>query len=97
MSVQIGPESLLAETPQVVTVEGTRYILNELDDGTVVLYSAVCAHQGGRVMVKDDVFRCPTHRWEYDPQTGECLTEDACLDHSTVRQEDGQLVATLPE
>jgi CMP-N-acetylneuraminate monooxygenase len=97
MSVQIGPESLLAEAPQVVTVEGSRYILNELDDGTVVLYSTVCQHQGGRVMVREDVFRCPTHRWEYDPETGECLTEDACLPRTTLRREDGNLVGPLPE
>jgi nitrite reductase/ring-hydroxylating ferredoxin subunit len=48
-------------------------------------------------MVREDVFRCPTHRWEYDPETGECLTEDACLPRTTLRREDGHLVGSLPD
>lgn len=96
-ATQIGPASLLDEAPTVVTVDGSRYILNRNDSGEPVLYSAVCPHQGGRVKVVDEsTFRCPTHRWEFDAETGACIRRgDEPLTSYDVVVDDGTLRAFI--
>lgn len=96
-ATRIGPVELLDEAPTVVTVDGGRFILNRNEDGGLMLYSAVCPHQGGRVKVADEcTFRCPTHRWEFDARTGECVRRgDEPLTAYDIRVVDGELFADL--
>ncbi|MEY7851095.1 Rieske (2Fe-2S) protein [Natrarchaeobius sp. A-rgal3] len=97
--IDVGSVELLAQTPRIVTLEGNRYVLHEREDGDVTLYSAVCPHQRGRVMAREGTLLCPNHRWEFDPETGECLTvADERLRESSVTREDGSLVVDeLPD
>lgn len=90
---KLGPDSLLEKTPVGLTVDGTRYILTTRTDGTHVAYTAVCPHQSGRVMVEDETtLICPNHQWEFDAETGACITmPDECLPVSPVQRENGSL------
>ncbi|WP_162354489.1 Rieske (2Fe-2S) protein [Natrialba swarupiae] len=96
--IDVGTEELLEETPQIVTVEGNRYVLHERENGDVALYSAICPHQRGRITAREEILLCPNHRWKFDPETGECLTvDDERLPAVPVSREDGSLVVeTLP-
>lgn len=73
--IDIGPDTLLDDVPVELSVDGGHYVLYEREDGTAVLYAGVCPHQRGRVKAYDDgTLRCPNHQWEFDPETGDCLT-----------------------
>lgn len=91
---RIGPAELLNEVPTVVVLDGGRFILSRNEDDDPVLYSAVCPHQGGRVMVADEsTLRCPTHRWEFDAASGACILRgDEPLTVYDVRVADGSLL-----
>jgi nitrite reductase/ring-hydroxylating ferredoxin subunit len=92
---RIGPASLLEEAPTTVTVGEGRYIVHRTAEGEPRLYSAVCPHQHGRVKVADETtFLCPNHRWEFDAETGECVSGgEGSLTHYDVVVEDGSLYA----
>ena len=96
-ATRIGSVDLLEDVPTVVTVEGSRYILALDDDGEPILFSAVCPHQGGRVKVADEsTFRCPTHRWEFDGSTGECIRRgEGTLPSYELHVKNGELHAVL--
>jgi nitrite reductase/ring-hydroxylating ferredoxin subunit len=94
---RIGPASLLSESPTAVTVDGDRYLVSRGDDGEPRLYSAVCPHQHGRVKVADEsTFLCPNHRWQFDPETGECVSGgEGALTSYEVVVSDGDLLSEL--
>lgn len=95
---EIGPVGLIDDAPVVVDVDGAQYVLS-VSDGDPELFSAVCPHQGGRVRVADDeTLLCPNHRWQFDAETGECISgADAALTEVDVRERDGTLYAVVPE
>lgn len=92
---RIGSDALLDAIPTRVTADGKPYILNRDSDGEVVLYSAICPHQGSTVEVETaDCFTCPNHGWEFDPETGESTTAPGqSLDDITVKRREGDLYA----
>jgi CMP-N-acetylneuraminate monooxygenase len=92
----IGPLDLLDDAPSVVSVEDSRYILSQNGDGDPVLFSAVCPHHGASVGVVDEsTLRCPNHRWEFDPRTGDPTRGNAPLEQYDVTITDGELRAPL--
>lgn len=95
--ISIGAVELLEDAPTTVTIEGSRYILHEDDTGDPILYSAVCPHQHGRVKVIDEsTFLCPNHRWEFDADTGVCVSGgDGSLEAYDVIAVDGELRAVV--
>lgn len=98
MTLELGSETLLEKTPTVLEVDGKRYILHTRDDGTHVLYTAICPHQRGRVMVdNEEMLLCPNHRWMFNPETGDCTTVPGeSLASVPVRIENGKLYASRP-
>lgn len=92
----IGALDLLEDAPRVVSVDDRRYVLSRNEDGDPVLFSAVCPHQGGRVGVVDQsTLRCPNHRWEFDPHTGDPTRGHTPLEQYDVTVTDGELRAAL--
>ena len=67
-------------TPLTVKVGRGEWTLRELD-GDLIVHSAICPHLLGpldqSVDCQDGKVRCPWHGYEFDIQTGECLTSSA--------------------
>jgi nitrite reductase/ring-hydroxylating ferredoxin subunit len=85
---------------------GVPVFLDELRDevvlvnqeGTWRLFSTICPHFGGPLVVlSDDEFRCYWHDWKFSSRTGECLNRKSGLrirEYSLIESiEDGALWA----
>lgn len=99
MSVRVGPDSILNELPQSVEISGQMYIVSRDTNGSPIVFSSECPHQGGLVEVIDeDCLRCPTHNWEFDPETGDSTTVTTeSLTTYRIRRRDGYLIADIPQ
>jgi Rieske Fe-S protein len=50
--------------------DGQPIIISQPQAGTVVAFSAVCTHQGCKVVPADKILNCPCHQSTFDPFTG---------------------------
>lgn len=98
MEICIGDKSLLSKTPMLITLEGDPYILTKDKNNFPILFSAVCPHQHNVVEeLKDDVWRCPSHGWTFDPVTGKSINApQKNLTKIPIRIENELLYAKLP-
>lgn len=95
----VGPDTLVETLPTSVTVDDQPYILDRGVDNEVVLFDAICPHQGGVVRIDggENQYRCPQHDWTFEPKTGECtntLGGDS-LNKYAVTRRDGGLYADI--
>ncbi len=96
-SVHLGPKNLIATFPHPVDIQGETYYLTICNDQYRLL-SSICPHAGGQVVIYDDKLVCPLHMWTFDASSGQCLVvRGASLEHYEVKEEQGQLVAHMPQ
>lgn len=94
--VDLGSIGDLASLPTSIEHAGLHYLLVR-DDDRYRLFSSVCPHQGGTVVVDGDRFLCPKHGWTFEPTTGRCHSVPKRNLHAyDVVQRDGRLWASLP-
>lgn len=70
-------------------------------DGKVIVTSSVCLHMGGEFNVNlvEKKFCCRWHGWEFDVESGECLTfslPGRRLPHYATTVEDGVVYLLIP-
>jgi CMP-N-acetylneuraminate monooxygenase len=74
MEICIGPKSILENVPKIIELDKEPYILSKDNNGNPILYSAICPHQHNVVKdLKKDVWRCPSHEWIFNPNSGNCI------------------------
>ncbi|WP_150308586.1 QcrA and Rieske domain-containing protein [Planctomonas psychrotolerans] len=56
-----------------VDVDGAPYVVAQPTAGEVVAYTAVCTHQGCKVVPAEKVLDCPCHASQFDAFTGEVI------------------------
>lgn len=81
-----------------VSIGENPIILSHTPEGTFRAFSAICPHQGCKVVPDDsapEILECPCHRSEFDTYTGEVLKgpADEDLPEYEVGVADGKVIA----
>ena len=72
MMILIGSINDLKNTPKIIKIANRPFILDLVKD-QVKLFSADCPHMHGIVSeVNQNVYRCPSHKWVFEPNSGRC-------------------------
>ena len=70
--ILIGTINDLKNTPKIIKIANRPFILDLVKD-QVKLFSADCPHMHGIVSeVNQNVYRCPSHKWVFEPNSGRC-------------------------
>jgi nitrite reductase/ring-hydroxylating ferredoxin subunit len=89
-----------AGTVRQLTVNRRTIALGRGEDGVLVAFDNMCAHQGGPLgqgYVDGDVLVCPLHGWSYRLSDGACTMLPALrIVRHRVHEEDGVVVVELP-
>lgn len=93
--VDLGARSALS-LPHTAEVGGRSFVLNEMDDGELVVYPALCPHQLGPLNdaeILDGAVTCPWHGYRFDVRSGECVTGQTCrlVDMPAIEEKEGQV------
>ena len=97
--IRIGSKEILSKLPYTVDINGKPYILSKNASDQLILYSAICPHQRGCVEpFSKNLWKCPTHGWTFNPETGESInTPGAFLNSFSIVIDGDYLYADLIE
>src|SRR5687767_15171102 len=91
---------LAPETTRVVQAGGVDIALVRATDGLFALDN-LCPHTGGALgegLVQGKTVTCPLHSWQFDCQTGKCLTEKRPAQRRyPVKVEQGNILVEMPD
>jgi len=91
---------LTPETTRVVNAGGLELALVRATDGLFALDN-LCPHTGGSLgegLVQGRTVTCPLHNWQFDCQTGKCLTEKRAPQRRyPVKVEKGDVLIEIPD
>ena len=97
MKYHLGDISILENLPRSINVLDDPYIIQKISDDEYVLFSAICPHMHNVVNdISDNVWRCPSHDWIFDPKNGNCLNvSNESLDKKNLIIENDQVYVNL--
>lgn len=84
------------EFPHKIVIGTDTFFLVKKDE-QFSLFSSVCPHVGGEIVLIDGCFECPIHQWRFDKDSGQCLNnKNRKLSQYDIQQRDGALYVDLP-
>ncbi|WP_123041624.1 Rieske (2Fe-2S) protein [Cohnella candidum] len=94
-SIDLGLPEDYAPFPASVTLDGAPYWLVRREEGDYRLFSALCPHAGGDVLVHGNLFFCPLHFWTFDQAEGRCqnVHGERLMERTIEQDADGRLYA----
>lgn len=82
-----------------LSILGKKVGIFKRDDGSFYAIETGCKHQGADLLtgkIESGIVTCPRHDWQYDLETGECITHDSPkLRHYALKIEGDEIKLSL--